>query len=224
MKAHEDHPHRDKHPRPEGEAGHPAAPQGGEAPKPNAGAAPASSGQAAPSETEKLLAAKTKECRELVEHLQRVAAEYSNYQKRMERHLHEESRQVIRDLALDILPAVDNLERAMAHAKEPKDFAALLEGVKAVHAQMLAALKKHGVTLIEAVGEAFDPEHHEAVALLPSETHPAGKVMEEVQKGYRLDGRILRATRVTVSGGPSKPEKPEPSPGEPSPDGEAGKA
>jgi molecular chaperone GrpE len=157
-----------------------------------------------------LLAAKTEECKELVDQLQRLAAEYSNYQKRMERHFQEEKKHGIRALVLDLLPAIDNFERALDAAASKPSFESLLEGVKAVHDQMLAALAKHGVEQIDAAGQPFDPEHHEAVTLVPSESQPDGQVVEVMQKGYRLHGRTIRPSRVAVSGGPPKPEPSEP--------------
>ena len=161
---------------------------------------------AAAADYEELLAAKTRECKELVDQLQRLAAEYSNYQKRMERHFQEEKKHGIRAIVLDLLPAIDNFERALGAAAAKPSFESLLEGVKAVHDEMLAALAKHGVEQIEAAGRKFDPEHHEAVTLVPSESQPEGQVVEVMQKGYRLHGRTIRPSRVAVSGGPPKPE------------------
>jgi len=165
--------------------------------------------QSAPAEVQKALETKTRECQELIDQLQRLAAEYANYQKRTERTLQDERRVGIRDMVLDLLPALDNLDRTLAAAKDKPSLDALLAGVRVVRDQMLAALQKHGVTPIEAAGQPFNPEHHEAVALLPSESHPEGNVAEEVQKGYRMDGRTIRATRVAVSSGEPKPQPPE---------------
>jgi molecular chaperone GrpE len=147
------------------------------------------------------LESKMRECRQLVEQLQRLAAEYSNYQKRMHRVMEDEHRRAVGDLVLDLLPAIDNFERAMAAAEAKPDPAALLEGVRLVHAQLLAGLKKHGITPVEACGQEFDPEHHEAVAHVPSEEHPEGRIVHEVHKGYRYHDRLLRPSRVAVSKG-----------------------
>jgi len=165
--------------------------------------------QSAPAEVQKALETRTRECQELIDQLQRLAAEYANYQKRTERTLQDERRVGIRDMVLDLLPALDNLDRTLAAAKDKPSLDTLLAGVRVVRDQMLAALQKHGVTPIEAAGQPFDPEHHEAVALLPSESHPEGNVAEEVQKGYRMDGRTIRATRVAVSSGAPKPQPPD---------------
>jgi len=147
------------------------------------------------------LAAKTRECEELLESLKRTTADYLNYQKRMERRLEEVRRFAVRDLLLDVLPVIDNFERALAHAEEQPEFQALLDGIRLVHDQLLAALRKHGVERIEAQGKPFDPEHHEAVAQLPSEEHPQGHVAGEMQAGYRLHDQTLRPSQVSVSSG-----------------------
>jgi molecular chaperone GrpE len=147
------------------------------------------------------LAAKTRECEELLERLKRTTADYLNYQKRMERRLEEVRRFAVRDLLLDVLPVIDNFERALKHAEEQPEFESLLEGVRLVHDQLLAVLRKHGVERIEAEGKPFDPEHHEAVAQLPSEEHPEGHVAGEMQAGYRLHDQTLRPSQVAVSSG-----------------------
>ncbi len=185
------HPHRDEAPK---------------RPADQAPAPPAQGERAAVPDYEDLLAAKTREGKDLVDQLQRLAAEYSNYQKRMERHFQEEKKHGIRALVLDLLPAIDNFERALDAAAAKPSFESLLEGVRAVHDQMLAALAAHGVEQIDAADQPFDPEHHEAVTLVPSESHAEGKVVEVMQKGYRLHGRTIRPSRVAVSGGPPKPE------------------
>lgn len=139
--------------------------------------------------------------RELVDELQRLAAEFSNYQKRAQRRLRDERRDAVADVVLDLLPVIDNFERAIAAAEATPNFDGLLKGVHLVHDQLLAALGKHGITQIEAAQGVFDPEHHEAVAHLPSDEHPRGHVMGEMQKGYRFADRTLRASRVAVSRG-----------------------
>jgi len=148
------------------------------------------------------------ECRDLVDQLQRLAAEYANYQKRMDRRLAEEHQHGAGRLAIDILPAMDNLERALAAAEAGASPEAFLRGVRVAHEELLAALRKHGVMPIEAVGRPFDPHVHEAVAHVPSEDQPEGHVLEESRKGYRMGDRTIRASRVAVSRGPMKPEMP----------------
>jgi len=165
--------------------------------------------EGAPPEAEDGLAAGQRECDELRDRLQRLAAEFSNYQKRSERRVRDERLEAVGDLVLDLLPAIDNFERAIEAAEATPDFDAFLEGVRLVHDQLLAALKKHGVTPIHTAERAFDPEHHEAVAHLPSDEHPNGHVMEEMLRGYRFGERTLRASRVAVSSGKPQAETPD---------------
>lgn len=160
--------------------------------------------EAPPTEGADTLDAKQRQRQELLDSLQRLAAEFSNYQKRAERRVQDGRQEAVGDLVLDLLPVIDNLERAIAAAEATPDLDAFLEGVRLLHGQLLAALRKHGITPIEADRRAFDPEHHEAVAHVPSDEHPSGHVIEEMQRGYRLGDRTLRASRVAVSSG--KPE------------------
>jgi molecular chaperone GrpE len=201
MKPDETHrPHRGHKPHGDGEArpGEPAGQQA--APLP---AKPDAEQQHVEDSTGR--AAKAKECKDLVDQLQRLAAEYSNYQKRMERSLLDEQRIGIRNLVVDLLSVLDNFERALGHVQDEGGKDALVAGIKAVYEQFLAALKKHGVTPFESRGQVFDPEHHEAIAMVPSDEHAEGNVVREMQKGYRLHGQTIRPSRVAVSGGPAKP-------------------
>jgi molecular chaperone GrpE len=198
-------PNRDK-PRPQG-----ASPDGRD--KPEAPPKPAEQTQAGPpaqaapeGAVESALEVRTRECKELVDQLQRLAAEYYNYQKRAARMAEETKRLAIRDLVLDLLPAIDDFERALAAAKANPDVHVLLEGLGMAHAQLLAGLRKHGITPIEAGGAEFDPEQHEAVAHVPSEEHAEGRIVHEVHKGYRFHDWLLRPSRVAVSRGKPAPE------------------
>jgi molecular chaperone GrpE len=207
MKPDETHrPHRGHRPHGDGEArpGDPAGlPAEQAAPPPPPPAKPDAEQQHVEDSTGR--AAGTKECKDLVDQLQRLAAEYSNSQKRMERSLMDEQRIGIRNLVVDLLSVLDNFERALEHAQDEGGKDALVAGIKAVYEQFLAALKKHGVTPFESQGQVFDPEHHEAIAMVPSDEHTEGNVAHEMQKGYRLNGQTIRPSRVAVSGGPAKP-------------------
>jgi len=173
------------------------------APAPGAGA---EDGQAPPETLEAALEASRREVQDLKDRLQRLAADFSNYQKRMPRRLEEEKREAVRAFLRDLLPVIDNFERALASADEGADPEAFHQGVRMVHDQLLVALARHGVEPIDAAGRRFDPEHHEAVAHVPSEEHPSGHVIDEVQRGYRHGDRTLRPSRVAVSRGPAEPE------------------
>jgi len=102
---------------------------------------------------------------------------------------------------------VDNLERAIEHASASSgaDFEGMLQGVELVRRELLAVLAKHGVSTIEATGEVFDPNLHEALAQMEDENVPAGRIARMLQKGYRLRDRLLRPARVMVSKGPAQP-------------------
>jgi molecular chaperone GrpE len=167
----------------------------------NHGEAPASQPAA---DLQKLLETKTKEAADLLDQLRRLAAEYSNYQKRIERHMQDEKALAVRGLVLDLLPVLDNFDRALAAAGDPANTKPVIEGMTLAHTQLMTALAKHGVTPVEAAGQTFDPEHHEAIVCLPSDEHCQGKVIEQMQRGYQLHGRTIRPARVAVSGGPAR--------------------
>jgi molecular chaperone GrpE len=144
------------------------------------------------------------EAQDLLERLQRTTADYQNFQKRTARRLEETRRFAVQELVLDLVPVIDNFERALAAAEAEPEVATFREGIQLVHDQLLAALAKHGVERIDAAGRPFDPEDHEAVAHVPSEDVPDGRVAEVFQTGYRLNGRTIRASRVGVSSGPAE--------------------
>jgi len=129
-------------------------------------------------------------------------AEFENYQKRAARDLATERRFAQTPLAGDLLPALDNLERAIAAAKQAADDGPLAQGVAMVQAQLLDALRRHGVSRIEALGKPFDPNLHQAVTQQPSADHPPQTVLMVLEQGYALHDRVLRPARVVVSAAP----------------------
>lgn len=152
---------------------------------------------------EELESART-EVTELRDQLLRVAAESENFKKRMERErltaLKYSGEQIFRE----ILPAVDNLERAIDHVEDADaetNLAALLEGVQLTLKSLLGTLEKFEVKPIESVGKPFDPNHQEALTMEASETIPANSVISEFEKGYYYKDRLLRAAKVIVSSG-----------------------
>jgi molecular chaperone GrpE len=131
--------------------------------------------------------------------LKRVAAEFENYRKRVAR---DQERLVARAherLVKELLPVLDDLERALAAAEEHQE-AKLEEGVRLVHQELKAALDREGLTEIETNGH-FDPHVHEALLSQPSEAEE-GSVIEVVQKGYTLGDRVVRPARVVVAAAP----------------------
>jgi molecular chaperone GrpE len=133
---------------------------------------------------------------EYLEHLQRVAAEFENYRKRAARDQESLVARAAERLARELLPVLDDLERALQAAEEHEE-AKLEEGVRLVHRQLAAALRKEGLQEIPTEGR-FDPHLHEALLAQPSEAEQ-GTVIEVLQKGYRLGDRVLRPARVVVA-------------------------
>jgi len=133
------------------------------------------------------------------EALHRTAAELDNRRKRLERQMEECSRFALQPLAAELLPIIDNFERALEHAEKSRDFDALLNGVRLAHDQVLAGLKKFHIEKVEALGKPFDPAVHEAVAQLESAEHPDHTVVQVHQEGYKLHDRLIRPSRVIVS-------------------------
>jgi len=129
----------------------------------------------------------------------RQAAELDNFKKRTAREREEAIRFANEILVKDLLPVVDNLERAIAHASGGGNGKPLVEGVEMVLKSLLDVLVKHGVTQISAVGQPFDPSRHEAMAQVESESHEPNSVVEEVHKGYLLRDRLLRPALVSVA-------------------------
>jgi len=134
----------------------------------------------------------------LQDRLLRTAAEFDNYRKRMDRERRDLADHAAGEAIKDLLPIIDNLERAL-QASAPDD--PLRKGVELIHKQMLEMLRKRGVTPIEALGADFDPNVHEAVTHEESDQHREGEVMEELQRGYKVGERLLRPSMVKVAKG-----------------------
>ena len=153
-------------------------------------------------ELEKLreqLAAKEREAKENYDRLLRLAAELENFKKRAAREKTDAICYANESLLKDLLPILDNLERAFEHAKGGGNGNPLLDGIEMVLKSFLEVLEKHGVTQISAVGEIFDPEKHDAFAQIETSEHPPNTVVEQHAKGYHLPGRLLRPAQVTVA-------------------------
>ena len=129
--------------------------------------------------------------------LLRTRAEFDNYRKRTARERRELINYASEDLLGDLLPVVDDLERALAADAQESD--AYRRGVEIIHKQLLDVMTKRGIAPIEALGADFDPTLHQAVAHEPSETHRDGEVIEELRRGYTLHDRLLRASMVRVA-------------------------
>jgi len=138
-----------------------------------------------------------------IDALQRQAADLDNRRKRVERMAEESAKYALQDLALAVLPVIDNFERALSHTEETAEAQALHEGLKLVHDQLLTVLGKFNVQKIEALGQPFDPHRHEAIAQAESTEHPEQTVIDVQQAGYLLHDRLLRPASVVVSRKPA---------------------
>ena len=142
------------------------------------------------------------EARQSHERWLRERADLENLKKRAARERAESMKFANESVLRDLLPIVDNLERAVAHAESGGDGQPLVEGVALVLKSLLDVLERHGVTRIEAKGTPFDPAQHEAVAHVESAEHEPNSVIEEHQPGYRLKERLLRPALVSVAKAP----------------------
>ena len=131
--------------------------------------------------------------------LQRTQADFENYQKRNQRERESERRYWHAGLALDLLPVIDNLDRAMVVANQAGESGPLVQGVGLVQTQLLDILKRHGITPIDALGKPFDPNLHQAIMQQPSKNHPPQTVIQVLQQGFMIHDRVLRPAGVIVS-------------------------
>jgi molecular chaperone GrpE len=135
---------------------------------------------------------------ELRDRLLRTMAEFDNFRKRTERERRELADAAAADLIRDLLPVVDDFERALAAPGWGPDGGAR-RGIELIHRQLLDALRKRGVEPFDSVGQDFDPQWHEAVATEPADRHRDGEITAELRRGYRLGQRLLRPAQVKVA-------------------------
>ena len=139
--------------------------------------------------------------KEMQDRYLRLNAEFDNYKKRMMRENSDRLKYFNMELIKELLPSVDNLERAISHAgDENSDLENMIEGLQMVYKGMQEAFGKFGVSEIESIGKEFDPNCHQAVGMIESQEVPENHVAEECLKGYYLHDRIIRPTMVRVSG------------------------
>jgi len=150
----------------------------------------------------KQLADKTAEASRNWDLYLRERAETENFKKRMQREKSEALRFAVEPLARDLLPVIDNLERAVDHAAAGGNGQPLLEGVRLVLKSALEVLERHGITRIEAAEGPFDPSQHEAVAQVPDARRQPNQIVQQFEPGYSLHDRLIRAAKVSVSAKP----------------------
>ena len=140
-----------------------------------------------------------REAKENYDRLLRMAADLENYKRRAAKEKEDWVKFANEDLLKAILPFVDNLERAVNHSEKAQEMKSLVEGVKLTLQQFIQTLNKFGVTSFETVGKPFDPAIHEAMLVVETDEEKPDHVMQEFQKGYLLNNRLLRPATVSVS-------------------------
>jgi molecular chaperone GrpE len=138
---------------------------------------------------------------DMYDRLLRKTAEFDNYRKRIDRERQQLSEAAAADLIKDLLPLIDDLERALKADAGGEATGAIRRGVELIHKQLLETLRKRGVAAIDALGVDFDPHFHMAVAHEPAEGRRDGEVVEEFTRGYMLGDRLLRPAMVKVAKG-----------------------
>jgi molecular chaperone GrpE len=148
------------------------------------------------------IAAKAEQAAQYLELAQRTKADFENYRKRATRDVAAAQERGVAKLARELLPAVDNLDRALEVIQQGTDNGAstLVSGIKLVHADVIAALSRAGIERFEPKGEQFDPQRHEAIAQQPVEGAEPGTIVEVYQRGYVLGDFVIRPARVVVAG------------------------
>jgi molecular chaperone GrpE len=141
---------------------------------------------------------------EFLDLARRTQAEFQNYQKRSARERDQERQYFASGFVRDLLPVLDNLERATAAAKTAGETGPLVQGVQMVLTQFRELLTKYGVTPIEAEGKPFDHNLHEALTEQPSKDHPPNTVIHVEERGYMIGDRVLRPAKVVVSSAPAQ--------------------
>lgn len=149
----------------------------------------------------------TQERDDLLGRLQRLAADYQNYQKRAQKDNSQARDFANESLVKELLPVLDDMERAIAAAGEADEDDPFLAGMKMVHDNMLNVLMRFGLEPIVATGETFNPEFHSALMQQPTDEVEPMTVLQEVQKGYTLKGRALRPAGVIVSKAPEEEQE-----------------
>lgn len=139
------------------------------------------------------------ECDEWKRKAQRAVADYQNLQRRSDAERANNARLAIADFVKTLLPIVDDLDRTLDAADGATDVKTVTDGVRLIREHLEKILADRGIETIPTVGEPFDPTQHEAMMTQPDNTRPDKTVVQELQKGYRMDDRVLRAARVVIS-------------------------
>lgn len=160
----------------------------------------AGTGATSETEVERLLALveeKNQLVNEQIDRFKRLQADFENFKRRTRQEKEELSNIVAQNILVEILPVIDNFERALQSAAA-QDAASVLAGVQMIYRQFAGVMDKVGLTAIEAVGMPFDPQQHEAVMRVEDPEQPDGTIAEELQKGYSVRGKVIRPSMVKV--------------------------
>jgi molecular chaperone GrpE len=149
------------------------------------------------------------EIEQLKDQLLRLRADFDNFRKRSLREKGEIYENANEALMLELLPVIDHFQLALASAREHLADPAFKEGLQLIADQMMGALSKYGLNPFNSEKKPFDPNLHEAISCLPSETEPEGTILAQSRQGYRFNKKILRPAQVVVSSGPPAPRPPE---------------
>jgi len=139
------------------------------------------------------------EANKYLDHLKRLKAEYENYKKRAVKERQQIVLWSIEDFVKELLPVLDNFERAIDSSRSSQDFSSLAEGIQLVESQFKSVLEKQGLKEIKAEGMRFDPYLHEAIMRIESNNYPDNLVIQELQKGYKFKDKVLRPSMVKVN-------------------------
>jgi molecular chaperone GrpE len=157
------------------------------------------------SEAQNQIETLTREKSAIYDQLLRRQAEFENFRKRFDRERVEIYQRTRAEVLLELLPVLDNFERALVSLETSGDDAeALHQGVALIHKQLKDAVTKMGLQPVESIGKSFDPNVHEAITVEPSDEHEENTIIEEFQRGYKLGDRLLRPARVKVAGAPER--------------------
>jgi molecular chaperone GrpE len=170
--------------------------------QPNSDLEDGTADQSGCSDLEKSLAVKDEEVKSLNERYLRLAAEFENYKRLAQRDQRDQAKFANETLLKDLIPLVDNLQRAVDFSKSSAGSDQLTQGVQLTLKKFLETLSKFGVKQVSSVGEPFDPTRHEAVAKIESGNQPENTIIQEHQPGYLLHDRIVRPAMVTVAAAP----------------------
>ncbi len=135
----------------------------------------------------------------LKDQLLRKAAEFDNYKRRTEKEFINLLDSANEELILEILPAIDDFERSLQHMEESENNDSHSEGIRLIYKKLISTLEKKGLKPIDAIGQEFDPDQHQALLQVESDKHESGSVVEEHLKGYKLNEKVIRHSQVLVA-------------------------